>query len=91
MSEPVDIGAISFDTRIEVIWEEGSLAFSWRGGEYVEVRLWSEDDRNQEPHEVINVFDYERGAPEISTRGQMEGVVAEWIIAQQTVALLGLE
>jgi hypothetical protein len=91
VSAPVALKAISFSSQIEVIWEEGCMAFTWKGGEYIEVRRWTEDERNEQPDEVINVFDYERGMPEIATMGQMEGVIAEWIMANQAVALLGLE
>jgi len=91
MSAPVELKAITFKSTIEVIWEEGCMAFTWKGGEYIEVRGWTEDEPDMERTDVINVFDYERGAPEIGTMGQMEGVIAEWIMAQQAVALLGLE
>jgi hypothetical protein len=91
VSAPVALEAISFNSAIEVLWEAGGLAFTWKGGEYIEVREWREYAPDEQPQEVINVFDYERGVPEISTIGQMEGVIAEWIIANQTVALLGLE
>lgn len=91
MSARVPLVAINFNSVIEVLWEEGALAFTWKGGEYIEVREWREYAPDEQPHEVINVFDYERGCPEISTMGQMEGVIAEWIIANQSVALLGLE
>ena len=91
MSAPVELKAITFNSTMEVIWEEGHLAFTWKGGEYIEVRVWHDDATDNKRIDVINVFDYERGAPEISTIGQMEGVIAEWIMAQQAVALLGLE
>jgi hypothetical protein len=91
MSAPVALAAISFSSQIEVIWEEGSMAFTWKGGEYIEVRRWTPDEPNEQHEDVINVFDYERGAPEIATMSQMEGVIAEWIMANQAVALLGLE
>lgn len=91
MSAPVALAAISFNSTIEVIWEEGCMAFTWKGGEYIHIRRWTEDEPSEQPYEVINVFDYERGAPEIATIGEMESAIVEWIIAQQTVALLGLE
>jgi len=91
VSAPVAIAPISFTSTIEVIWEEGCMAFTWKGGEYIEVRRWTEDEPNEKPDDVINVFDHERGAPDIATIGDMESAIVEWIIANQTVALLGLE
>ena len=58
--------------------EEYALRFTYsEGGAYINVAF-----RGFEPHDVINVYDYEKGEPRISSKREVKAEVNEYMAGQ---------
>ena len=74
---------ITIKSAMRFVWVEGGFCFEWKGGGYIDVRTYHDEMRGPTVVDAINVYDYERGAPTISTLGDAQGAVIKWITDHQ--------
>lgn len=74
---------ITVKSAMRFVWVEGGYCFEWKGGAYIDVRTYHDEMEGPTVIDAINVYDYERGAPTISTLGDAQGAVIKWITAHR--------
>lgn len=56
--------------------DQGSISATYQGGAYIDIRF----GENENPEEIINVFDYEAGRPYIeNTTAKVREALIEWL------------
>ena len=77
---------IRIKSSVRLVWDEGGLTFEWNGGPHINVRTYHDGMPGEEVLDIINVYDHERGAVSISTIGEAQCAVIEWITDNQEYA-----
>jgi hypothetical protein len=65
--------------QAKMVMKYDTLTFEWSGGEYVSVFRFDYYTNQREEVDVINVFDYAQGKPEIATLFDFSARVRKYV------------